>query len=355
MKKIRVLFVTACIIATVACNTKTKNKHANNKNKATAESNLSELEQINNRIKSNPNDPNFYNQRAYYYLQIGDYKSALLDADRCLRIDSTIAAFYYTKGEIYSTSLKIEEAREAYIKTIRLDDEFTDAYIKLALIYLEVNRHEKAMEYVNKALELEPNSASAYFIKGVLHEEKGDTAKAVTSFQTAIEQNPDYYDAYIRMGLDFAARKNKMAENYYRSALSIKPNSIEALYDIGIYYQDVGEYTKAAESYNKILAIDSTWEIAYYNLGYLQIIAADLCETESEYKEHLNQGITLFSKAISLNDTYAQAYYNRGLCYEALGKLNEAVGDYGKALSLEPTFVKAQLAIQNIVKSKPID
>ena len=82
-------------------------------------------------------------------------------------------------------------------------------------------------------------------MKGMNYKEIKDTAKAISSMQTAVEQDQTYYSAYIQLGILCAAQKNPLAVQYYKNAMRIQPNSTEAWYDLGKYYQDVKDWAQA--------------------------------------------------------------------------------------------------------------
>lgn len=47
------------------------------------------------------------------------------------------------------------------------------------------------------------------------------------------------------------------------------------------------------------------------------------------------KAINDFSKVIGLKDNNANAYFNRGCCYDSLGELDNAICDYSKALEID--------------------
>ncbi len=84
----------------------------------------------------------------------------------------------------------------------------------------------------------------------------------------------------------------------------------------------------------------------------LQVFDKVLVE-HPEYKEaHLAEAITLlqmerfdesrasFSKAVRLDNRYAQAYANRGILNDRVGRHEAALHDYRKALKLKPDLAK---------------
>ena len=56
-------------------------------------------------------------------------------------------------------------------------------------------------------------------------------------------------------------------------------------------------------------------------------------------------------KAISLNPSYANAYYNLGFILKDLGRLQEAVSFYQKVLDIDPQFTDAYLSLSTIQAS----
>ncbi len=64
---------------------------------------------------------------------------------------------------------------------------------------------------------------------------------------------------------------------------------------------------------------------AYYNIGYVNLV----------YKDRYREAIDWFDKALELAPDYHQAYHNRGLCYENLGKRDSAIRNYREALRIQ--------------------
>jgi Tfp pilus assembly protein PilF len=59
-----------------------------------------------------------------------------------------------------------------------------------------------------------------------------------------------------------------------------------------------------------------------------------------------------FSMAIQEKPDYAEAYYNRGLCYEIMGDVKKARDDYNQALVFSPDMPACQIALKRL-PSKP--
>ncbi|MEW6528449.1 MAG: tetratricopeptide repeat protein [Candidatus Micrarchaeota archaeon] len=81
---------------------------------------------------------------------------------------------------------------------------------------------------------------------------------------------------------------------------------------------------------------------------------------EGYKKGNYDSAIQEYTKAIELNPKNADAYFNRGLCYEKQGKYDLAIQDYKKTIKLNPENLEAQnnlrkleelLTAQNITKN----
>lgn len=313
----------------------------------TAIAQISGIQAINEKIKNDPNNPNFYFERATFVMnsvQAGEVVStnhinlAINDLKRALTIDSTVATYHYELGNIYYQLTRSIDAMDEYMATIEYDPEHTDAMIKIAQIYLVFENYDQAMKYVNMALKVDEYIAEAYFVKGWIYKESADTFKAASSFATAREVNPEYYEADMQLASLYAVSDDDRAIQYYDAALATIPNSIEALYAKGLYCQEHEQLDLALDSYNRILEVDSTYPLAHFNLGFVNLI----------YLQDFEQAITHYTKAVTYVPDYYEAYLNRGLCYENLGRNAEAEADFKKALEIKPDYDLAAEGLSRI-------
>ncbi len=335
-----------CTLIFFSCNSNETGEVIANKDSIPQNDSLNEQQRLiadlDKRIVSDPDNPNHYHARAFAYFRLAQYSEAMQDIERCIRIDSTIAIFHYTKGEILFAELKVEEALQSYRAALRQNPNYFDAEFRIGRIHMYIKSWNEAMKHINAGLKLNPNFAEGYFMKGEVYEELRDTAKAASSFQTAVEQDPNYYEAYIRLGLLYANAHNKLALDYYNSALSIRPNSVEALYDKAIFMQDHGMIADALSTYDKIIEINPRLELPWFNKGYIHLV-----ETAN-----YNEALVMFDKAIEINPRYIDAWHNRGLTYEGLKNYPKARENFKKALELDPTYDLSAEAMDRLDRMK---
>jgi tetratricopeptide (TPR) repeat protein len=60
-------------------------------------------------------------------------------------------------------------------------------------------------------------------------------------------------------------------------------------------------------------------------------------------KGEYDKALTDFTRAIGLNQDYADGYYNRGLVYQNKGAYDKAILDYTEAIRINPTYLKAYI------------
>lgn len=293
-----------------------------------------ELSAINKELEKKPNDPDLYFKRAKYYLAAKSFDAGLTDIHRAMNIDSSKTEYYLTLSDLYFATNQSGDAKNTLEKCIALDPKNVDALLKLAELYLYVRKSDKSIEYINQALRIDKYNAKAYFMKGMNFKDLKDTSKAISSMQTAVEQDQQYYDAYMQLGILTAAINNKLAIDYYKNAIRIQPKSAEAWYGLGKFYQDIGDWDNATGTYITLLKMQNN-ENAFYNLGVINLL---------EKKEY-NQALEYFTGAININPKYTEAYYGRGLCYQALGDMHKASVEFQSCLSLNPEYAPAKAAL----------
>lgn len=307
-----------------------------------------ELQAILDKIKSDPNNPNFYHELGYYYYLQGDLHNAVNNVYKACAIDTTVGAFYYTLGEIYldfgiqtgNDELFID-AKLNLDRCLELDSTNFMALTKLGWMECILRNYQEALNYLDDALRSNEYYGEAYFNKGIVFLETGDTVKAASSFQTATEVDANYYDAYIQVGMLYALRPSQhdIAENAYRSAIGIDSSKWEAYYNLGVLLQDQGRGEEAIAVYDLLLTTaEPLFVDAYYNKGWIYL----------ELMDSIDVAMEMFTEAIELAPENHYAFYNRGVCYERMGDYENAAIEFRKALAVQGDYDLAALGLSRV-------
>ena len=300
------------------------------------------LAKLNEQIAAEPNNPDLLHKRAQYYLNDQKFDKGFEDMRRVMMLDSSKAPYFITLSDLYFVTNQTANSKAALEKCLTLDDKNVDAMLKLAELYFYVKKNEDCFKYINMALKIDQYNSKAYFMKGMNYKELKDTAKAISSMQTAVEQDQTFYNAYIQLGILNAAQKKNIAIDYYKNALRVQPNSTEALYNLGKFYQDMKDYENALACYKAVVKIDPKNKFAYFNMGAMEL----------DKKSLSTISLTYFTNAINIDPKYTDAYYGRGVCYQRMDEKKKAIEDFQYCLTLDPQYQPASVALLGITGKK---
>ena len=297
-----------------------------------------ELEALNEKILSDSLNPEHYYLRSRYYLEQKDINRALADISKALQLDEKNSDYFVVLSEIYLSMSRIPNCLEALKKAEELDPANNNALLKLAEVYLILKDYANTFEYTRRALDLDQINPVAHFIRGYAYMELGDSSLAIQNLQAAADQDQNYYDAYLELGAIYSAQKNSLAAGYLQTATRIEPGRGEAYYLLGLAFQEQENIPKAVETYEILLTVSPDFKEALYNLGYINLV----------YLNDFEKAVNFFTRAISLDSKYTDAYFNRGYSYEWLGDYTNARKDYQKALDLYPNYERSIIGLNRL-------
>lgn len=93
----------------------------------------------------------------------------------------------------------------------------------------------------------------------------------------------------------------------------------------GMTYSKEKQWDKAIAEYTKALTLNPGYAEAYLRRGLAY-----------HEKGDIDLSIADYTKAIEIKHTYFSAYYARGLAFIKIKKLNDAISDFTKTLELKP-------------------
>lgn len=298
------------------------------------------LQDLSKKIADHPSDPDLLQQRSKYYLLDHQEKLAFEDITKAISISPNKASLYITLSDVYLGMGKPDNCNEALLKAIAIDPHNNPALIRLSKLSLIIKDYKATFEYVKRALEVEAHNPQAYFTRALALLEKGDTVSAVEDFKRTVDQDQGFYDAYVELGELYAMRKDPVAADYLKTASRIRPDSKEALYMLGMFYQETGRYEYALETYAKLEKVDSTFKDAAYNSGYIYLV----------YLRDFKKAAGYFTTALQRDPGYIEAMFNRGYAYELSGEYSKAYQDYKHVLELKTNYQKAIDGLNRIDK-----
>ena len=140
------------------------------------------------------------------------------------------------------------------------------------------------------------------------------------------------------MGLvDQAAGKWAASAAEFRRIVDLRPpepKGSTAYYDLGIALAHLGRYGDAAGAFRSALGLDGEFLAAMANLIAVDLAAGDLKEAR-----------TVGDRYVALAPESARAIYSRGIVALQAGDAATARADFGKLLSLDPSYAVAHYGL----------
>jgi tetratricopeptide (TPR) repeat protein len=302
------------------------------------------LQAINDKLLKEPNNLDLYIERSRHFINVKNYEAALADVNRVLKIDSSKAEYLSAGVDVYFFTNQTRRANELLTRLVELHPDNVEGLLRLAQMKHYLRKYEDELSLLDRVLRIDVNNAQAYFMKGMAFKETGDTAKAVSSMQTAVEQDPDYYNAWIQLGVIAAAKNDPMAVQYYSNAIKVQPQSQEAFYHLGMFYQNTKQYNPALEAYSTLLQINPNHFDAHFNLGYLHTVELN----------DPTKGMEYFNLCIKDNPKEPRGYYGMGYCYKEKGDISNAETMFKKALEVDPKYENAVIELNELDKIRKL-
>ena len=293
---------------------------------------------INSQIMESPNEPSLYMTKAEYFLNHDDLKSALLEADRAIGIDSMQVDYYLFKANALYDAKDLLSAKELYLKVLELDEVNISANLQMGWISLIAGLHDECFVYCNNVLKQDQYLAEPYYLKGLCYKELGNFKLAVSNFRTSTEQDNDYLESWLQLGYMYDAAEDTLAGAFYENALRIDSNNLDALYAFGMHLQNWGLTDEAIQQYHHLIRVNDSYHDAYYNIGYIYL----------EMLQENDSAIKYYDKVLALNPYNYKGYYNRGLAFERSSLIPQALIDFEKTLELKPDYTPAAKAMSRV-------
>ncbi len=286
---------------------------------------------LTSQIQSDSTNANLFYLRAKVYFERKESNKALRDISKAMQLDGDEEEHFVLLSDIYQEQEKFEDARDVLRRVAERNNVNSESLVKLAKLEMAFENDNKATRQINRAIKADPDNAYAWFIKGYIYEEQGKMEDAIKHYTISIEKDADFVEPYINLGILYSDRGSAMAADYFSGALNIDPNNVNAMYLLGLHYQEQEKYDKAVSSYQNIIAANPDYPHSYYNIGYIALV----------HQEDYDKAIEFMNKAIEVQPAFYRAYYNLGYAYELKGNYQKAREAYKKSLQIMPNFEKA--------------
>ncbi|XP_005876666.2 PREDICTED: tetratricopeptide repeat protein 6, partial [Myotis brandtii] len=293
---------------------------------------------------------NIYPQsvRAYIYRGVlkyhnRTYKLAITDLTTAINMDKNSYVAFYNRALCYTKIGELQMALMDYGIVLLLNAGKTVAFntlVNRGLIYLGRGHHCFALEDFKQAALLSKTNLNLCQATALCYHRNKEFAEAVTFFTLALSINPYFVDAYIGRGNSYMEYSHdegiKQAQKDFLKALHYNPICTKARISLGYNLQAQEKFQKAWNHFTIAIEVDPKSYLAYEGRA---VVCLQMGNNFAAIQD--------INFAIKINTT-AEFLTNRGVIHEFMGQQQNAMRDYQAAISLNPTYALAYFNAGNI-------
>ena len=158
----------------------------------------------------------------------------------------------------------------------------------------------------------------------------GKLDEAAACYRRALLANPDNYQIENNLAHAYLEHQPARAERHFRKALELKPDFLDACFNLGISLIAQGKQTEAIKYFRQVLYLKPDHAGAHNNIGLILMAQGD------------NRGaINAFRNALIQAPDDPKLHFNLGTSLRENGQYTLAARSFGEALKLDPDFFKA--------------
>lgn len=145
-----------------------------------------DLDRLNERLKSKPDDVDAMIERARVYLDLGEAESALRDAETAIRLVPVRAEAFTLRARARAAQGDGEGALEDVTRALEIDPAKAEAWLARARMRLARKAFGAAISDYDAAIRLDPAAAEAYGFRAEARRAYGDLEGAKADFEESL-------------------------------------------------------------------------------------------------------------------------------------------------------------------------
>lgn len=163
---------------------------------------------------------------------------------------------------------------------------------------------------------------------------------AIVAYQAYLTEFPDDEQILLNLANTYAEAADARAielSNQIINRFQTRQMRTETAFIKGVYFNQKKEYTQARKWLDSCLLLDYRYPEAHMEKGFSYV-------DEGNYKDAL----TSFKNITTLHPGYAEGWYWKAKCHEALKQKKEAVDAYQQTLGLDPANIDANEGLKRV-------
>lgn len=290
-------------------------------------------------IEKNPASAGLFLRRAELLTQNNQHDIAYYDYKKSWELSPTEPASLLFASNLFLTG-RSKDAVDLLKKCTQQFPGNTEFMRRLGEAYTQTGNAPAALALYDELLKTDSSNFEALYEKGMLYTQMKDTVRAITILEKAYQHQPVLQNGLALANL-YAETKNAKVIALC-DALQLRDTArdfTDPVFLKGVYYANVKDYPQAISLFDE--AINRNWRFVepYIEKGIILF----------EQKNY-DEALKTFQFATNISYTSSDNYYWMGRCYEAIGKKEDAIDYYYKALTFDRNFTEAREAIKRLKK-----
>lgn len=267
--------------------------------------------------------------RGLAYLEMGKIAEAKSDLGEILRLSPRSSSAMVDLAKVYAAEKNHEGALLLYEKALAVDTQNFDAMTGIVGTNIRLDRtakaHAKVDEWIGANSGRGEVLAGLHYLKSTIFRAEKNAAAQEAELTLSLAADDSYLASYAAYGaLLVSEGRADEAIVQYQKAVEKKP-SAQVFTLLGILEDARGNIGQAEQDYRKALEITPETPIAANNLAWLI----------AEGQGNLDEALQLASAAVAKNQSVAGFYDTLGYVYLKKGLFSPAVQQFRKAIALD--------------------
>jgi tetratricopeptide (TPR) repeat protein len=188
---------------------------------------------------------------------------------------------------------------------------------------------QPAIADYGKAIELEPDNGAHYRARAMVRLAARQPVLAMADLDESLKRRPDDPEALMRRGELYLATKDPIrAKADFDAAMKLAPDQAVLISQAGAAYTRAGLYEEAVQELDR-------WIAAHPKSENLPRAQNARCLARAAWGKDLDKALADCDAAVRRDKTSA-TMGNRGLVLLRLGRLDDAIAQYGEAIRAQP-------------------
>eukprot|EP00928_Gymnodinium_smaydae_P026566 TRINITY_DN20819_c0_g2_i1.p1 TRINITY_DN20819_c0_g2~~TRINITY_DN20819_c0_g2_i1.p1 ORF type:complete len:877 (+),score=152.73 TRINITY_DN20819_c0_g2_i1:54-2633(+) len=277
-------------------------------------------------------------RRAELHASRGEYSAALQLVEEALRLEPRRAELHHGRGQCLLSLERFEDAEKTFEEALQLEPGHRLALRGQSAAAVRQRRWGEAAACLRETLAAEPSDREVRVELARCLTEQGVQCKLEGRgdpqlFREALLVWEGFAPAYFQLGVEASGGgENAKARELYTKAVQLDANYVEAWNNLGVTCRMLADHEAALEAYGMALKVNQNCKKTRENMAtcLLEIGCRHL-----ERKQH-KEASGVLKRALSYNVENADVYFNLGVMYAELSKLDRARVNYELATHFAP-------------------